>query len=68
MLWGLLFIASLAQSNLAHTTIKAYLSSIQSLHIQSELLHMFSTQLTPHVEMVLGGIKKEQSERQSSRT
>ena len=49
----LLFIASLAQSNLVHTTIKTYFSAIRSLHIQSGLFHMFSTQLTPHVEMVL---------------
>ena len=29
---------------------------------------MFSTQLTPHMEMVLQGIKKEQNERQAPRT
>ena len=64
----LLFITSLAQSNLAHTTIKAYLSAIRSLHIQSGLYHIFSTHLTPRVEMVLLGIKKEQSKRQLPRT
>ena len=61
----LLFIASLAQSNLAHTTIKGYLSAVRSLHVQSGLLHLFSSQLTPRVEMVLRGIKKEQSESKS---
>ena len=64
----MLFITSLAQSNLAHTTIKAYLSVIRSLHIQSGLFYMFSTHLTPRVEMILRGIKKEQSERQLPRT
>ena len=63
----LLFIALLAQSNFAHTTIKAYLSTVHSLHTQSGLLHLFSTQLTPCVETVLRGIKKEQSERQPPR-
>ena len=63
----LLFIASLAQSKLAHTTIKAYLSAVRSLHIQSGLLHKFSSQLSPRVEMILRGIKKEQCEGQSPR-
>ena len=58
---------SLAQSNLVHTTIITYLSAIRSLHIQSGLIYMFSTQLTPRVEMVLRGIKREQSERQLPR-
>ena len=52
----------MAESDLAHTMNKAYLSAIQSLHIQLGLVHIFLTQLTPCVEMVLQGIKKEQSE------
>ena len=63
----LLFITSLAQSKLAQSTIKAYLSAVRSLHIQSGLLHKFSSQLSPRVEMILRGIKKEQSEGQSPR-
>ena len=63
----LLFITSLALSNLAHTTIKAYLSAVRSLHIQSEVLHTFSAQLTPRVEMVLRGIKKAQCDKRSPR-
>ena len=63
----LLFITSLALSNLAHTTIKAYLSAVRSLHIQSGVLHTFSAQLTPRVEMVLRGIKKAQCDKRSPR-
>ena len=64
----MLFVTSLAQSKLAHTTIKAYLSAVRSLHIQSGLLHKFLSQLSsPRVEMILRGIKKEQSEGQSPR-
>ena len=64
----MLFITSLAQADLAHTTIKAYLSAIRSLHIQSGLSHTFRTQLTPRVEMILRGIKREQCKKQTPKT
>lgn len=55
----MLFTSYLAQQGLAHTTIKVYLSAVRNLHVSAGLHKEFSQQLTPRLEMVLQGIKKE---------
>ena len=54
----MLFASYLAQQGLAHTTIKVYLFTIRNLHMSSGLHQGFTQQLTPRLEMVLQGIKK----------
>ena len=56
----LLFIAYLAKDGLAYTSIKVYLSAIRNMHITSGHHHIYSQQLTPYLEQVLQGIKKDQ--------
>ena len=55
----LLFASYLAKQGLAHTTIKVYLSAVRNLHVSAGLHKQFAQQLTPHLEMVLRGIKRE---------
>lgn len=55
----LTFVSYLAQDGISHATIKVYLSAIRSLHISKGLHEVYSAQLTPRVEQVLKGIKKE---------
>ena len=56
----LLFVAFLAKDGLAYTTIKVYIAAIRNLHTSSGLHNTYSQQLTPYLEQVLQGIKKEQ--------
>ena len=60
----LLFVAYLGQQGLMHTTIKAYLAAIRSLHVASGNHQAFYTQLTPCLQQVLKAIKKEQASHQ----
>ena len=55
----LLFASYLAKQGLAHTTIKVYLSAVRNLHVSAGLHLEFAQQLTPRLELVLQGIKKE---------
>ena len=57
----LLFVTHLAQQGLAHATIRVYLSAVRYLHVTAGLHKEFAEQLTPRLEMVLKGIKKEKS-------
>jgi len=58
----LLFVAQLALSGLAHTFIKVvYLSSIGNWHASCSLHDMYHIVLTPRLEQVLHGIRKEQA-------
>ena len=54
------FIAHLFKEGLAYTSIKVYLSAIRSMHVTSGHHNIFSQQLTPDLEQVLHGVKKEQ--------
>ena len=56
----LLFLAFLAKDGLAYTTIKVYLAAISNLHTTAGLHNIYSQQLTPYLEQVVQGIKKEQ--------
>ena len=42
---------------LAYSTIKVYLSTIQSLQVTTEMRLIFSSQLTPRVQQVTRGIQ-----------
>ena len=55
----LLFSAHLASAGLTYSTIKAYLSAVQNLHVTAECHAAYSRALTPCLEQVLRGIKKE---------
>ena len=55
------FSAYLAKQNITYSTIKVYISAICNLHVASGQHRHFTDQLTPHLEQVLRGIKKEQS-------
>ena len=54
-----MFVSQLAREGLAHQSIKAYLSAVRNLHITAGLHEEFSKELTPKLEMVLRGIKKQ---------
>ena len=54
----LLFLAFLAKDGLAYTTIKVYIAAIRNLHTFSGLHNTYSQQLTPYLEQVLQGIKR----------
>ena len=55
----LLFVAYLAKEKLSYTTIKVYLAAIRNLHITARMHHTYQEQLTPYLEQVLQGIKKQ---------
>ena len=57
----LLFITHLAQQGLSHATIKVYLSAVRNLHVTASLHKEFEEQLTPRLQMVMKGIKKDMS-------
>ena len=57
----LLFVAHLAQQGLTHATIKVYLSAVRNLHVTAGLHKEFAVQLTPKLELVKKGIKKEKA-------
>ena len=59
----LLFVAHLGQQGLTHTTIKVYLAAVRNLHIATGNHQAFYSQLTPRLQQVLKGIKKEQATR-----
>ena len=54
-----MFVGHLAQQGLAYQTIKVYLSAVRNLHVSAGLHNEFVEQLTPRLEMVLKGIKKD---------
>ena len=56
-----MFVGHLAQQGLSHQTIKVYLSAVRNLHVTAGLHQEFSGQLTPRLEMVLKGIKKDKA-------
>ena len=56
-----LFVAYLARTGLAHSTIKVYLSSIGNLHLSCSQHHVYRRALTPRLEQILQGIKREQA-------
>ena len=57
----LMFAAHLAQSGLAHTSIKIYFSSIGNLHSSQGQHDAYHNSLTPRLKQVLRGIKRDQS-------
>ena len=56
-----LFVTYLATCNISHTTIKVYLSAIRHMHVTSGKLQHFNQQLTPRLQQILKGIRKEQA-------
>ena len=56
-----MFVSHLAQQGLTHQTIKVYLSAVRNLHVTAGLHNQFAAQLTPRLEMVLKGIKKDKA-------
>ena len=57
----LMFVGHLAQQGLSHQTIKVHLSVVRNLHVTAGLRNKFTEQLTPRLEMVLKGIKKDKT-------
>ena len=57
----LLYITHLGQLNLAHKTIKVYLSAVRNLHLTSGHFKAFESKLSPRLERVLKGIKSSQA-------
>lgn len=57
----LLFATYLAQQQLSLSTIQTYFAAIRHLHLASNHLTVYSTQLTPRVQQVLQGIKRYQA-------
>ena len=62
-----LFAAHLARSGLAHTSIKVYFSAIGNLHTVYSHHKAYQQALTPWLEQVLHGIKREQCSTHSAR-
>ena len=54
-----LFVTHLATHNISHATIKVYLSAIHHMHVTSGKLQHFSQQLTPRLQQILKGIRKD---------
>ena len=63
----LMFAAHLAMSGLAHTSIKVYFSSIGNLHSSCSQHDAYHKALTPCLEQVLRGIKREQASTHTER-
>ena len=61
-----MFVSHLAQEGLSHTTIKVYLSAVRYQHITAGFYNEFASHLTPKLEMVLKGIKKDMASRQNT--
>ena len=55
----------LGHCNLAHKTIKVYLSAVRNLHITSGHFKAFESQLSPRLEQILKGIKSSQAKTKS---
>ena len=64
----LLFVTSMAASNISHGTIKVYLSAIRHMHVMSGLHAHFTLQLTPWLQLALIGIKRSQAATSPPRT
>lgn len=56
-----MFAGYLGQQGLSHASIKVYLLAVHNLHISASLHEKFSRKLTPRLELVLKGIKKEKA-------
>ena len=56
----LMFMSHLAKEGIDHTTIKVYLAAIHYLHISVGMHQTYNQQLSPYLELVIKGIKKEQ--------
>lgn len=55
----MLFTAHLAEEGLSHQTIKVYLSAVRNLHVTTGFHNEFNKALSPRLELILKGIKKE---------
>ena len=55
------FVTYLATLNLSYPTIKVYLSTVGSLHTSSGYHNDFNAQLTPRLQQVLKGFRKEKA-------
>ena len=62
----LIFIAHLAKKGIAHTSIKLYLAAIRHLHVAIGMHHNYSQQVSPYLELVIKGIKRDQLQGKSS--
>lgn len=56
-----MFVGYLAKDGLAHSSIKVYLSAVCHLHISVGFHNQFAKRLTPRLELVMKGIKKEKA-------
>ena len=55
-----MFMSHLAKEGIAHATIKVYLAAIRYLHVSVGMHQTYNQQLSPYLELVMKGIKKEQ--------
>ena len=53
----LLLLSHLARKDLAHSSIKVYLSVSRNLHVLAGLHNEFAMQITPRLQLVLKGLK-----------
>ena len=62
-----MFIAHLAKEGIAHTSIKTYiyLAATCHLHVSVGMHHSYTQQLSPYLELVIRGIKKDQLQAKS---
>ena len=58
-----MFIGHLAQQGLSYASIKVYMPAVCNLHVSEGLHEEFAKHLTPRLELVLKGIKKESAPR-----
>jgi len=64
----LLFVTSMAASNISHSSIKVYLLAIRHMHILSGLNENLSHQFTTRLQLAILGIKGRQAVTSPSRT
>ena len=56
-----IFVTHLATHNISHAIIKVYYSAICHMHVISGKLQHFNQQLTPRLQQILKGIRKDQA-------
>ena len=60
-----MFTAYFVKEGIAHTSMKMYVAVIRHLHVSVGMHHSYTQQLSPYLELVIGGIKKYQLQAKS---
>ena len=56
-----MFVTYLATNKISHASIKVYLSAVRHMHVLEGLHNEFNQLLTPRLQLILKGIKRQQA-------